>query len=80
MPNIKGIVLFHLIYEAYKPIFLTLCITKMQKKILIYLLKGLYLRYIMNACKSITKKKNQFFKWVENVNYTHHYTRCTNGK
>ena len=66
MPNIKGIVLFHLVYEAYKPI-LTLCVVKMQKKILIYLIKGLYLGYIMSVCKSITKKK-QFFKWVENLN------------
>lgn len=59
MPNIKGIVLFHLIYEAYKPI-LTLCVVKMQKIFLIYLIKGLYLGYIMSVCKSITKKKNSF--------------------
>lgn len=66
MPSIKGIVLFHLIYEAYKPIFLTLCIAKMQKIFLIYLINGLYLGYIVNACKSITTTTTQFSKWVEN--------------
>ena len=66
MPNIKGIVLFHLIYEAYKPI-LTLCVVKMQKNFFNISDKGLIFR-IYNECMQVNNKKKQFFKWVENLN------------